>query len=509
VDEKPRGLKTDVAEIHYKSLNLYFEKLTVDAEGTGTTRPLSAPVYLIFGEEFLCRSVLEKLLGVLMPAGSKSLNIERIDGPNEDIREVRERVTTYSLLSETKIVVVANSGIFDSKRDTDHLINKSRQAFHDDDIKKAANYLLNLMGLLDLSYQDFSPENRSKTLKSKEYTSDDNPWLDAVLGYCMQQGLPVPASGDKQSALQSTIKKGFPPGNHLILLTDRVSKKQKLYTVINEHGVVIDCSIPKGNRRADIAVQKSALTDRLNAILSKNQISIEADAHKALYDLTGFDLRTFSQNVDKLVSYVGQRKRITLSDVEFVIKRTKKDPIYTFTNAITDQNTEDALFYLESLLFDSQQPLRPEQILVAITNQIRKLLLIRDFVDSSAGDGWYAGCSFGEFKKNVIPAIKKYDKKNEDQVKSWQEDLSTHTGDEGPKTPKRSSRKKSAVTELVIAKNPQNPYPIYLMFKKSDTFTADQLFRALESLNRADLRIKTSGQDKKLILEEAILKICR
>jgi DNA polymerase-3 subunit delta len=144
-----------------------------------------------------------------------------------------------------------------------------------------------------------------------------------------------------------------------------------------------------------------------------------------------------------------------------------------------------------------------------MTNQIRKLLLIKDFVDSPAGERWYAGCSFGEFKKSVIPAIKKYDKEMLNRIKDWQVDLSTHTGDEGLKTPKKSSKKKSAATDLVIAKNPQNPYPVYLMFKKSDTFTADQLFSALESLNRADLRIKTSAQDKKLILEEAILKICR
>ena len=47
------------------------------------------------------------------------------------------------------------------------------------------------------------------------------------------------------------------------------------------------------------------------------------------------------------------------------------------------------------------------------------------------------------------------------------------------------------------------------MFKKSEKFTEEQLFHALESLNRADLRIKSSVQNKKLILEEAIIKICR
>jgi DNA polymerase-3 subunit delta len=498
-----------MTEIHYKSLNHYFDKLMADAEEAGTNRQAPAPVYLIFGEEFLCKSVFEKLLKVLMPAGSKSPNLERIDGPNEDISDVIERITTYSLLSGAKIVAVTDSGIFDSRQDKDRLIKKSKQAYHDDDIKKAANYFLNLMGLLDLSYQDFSSDNRSKTLKSKLNASDDNQWLDAVIDYCTGKNLPVPAAGDKISTLQYAIEKGFPTGNHLVILTDKVAKQQKLYTSINKHGMIIDCSIPRGNRRADISVQKAALTERLNAILSKNQISIEADAYQALYDMTGFDLRTFSQNVDKLISFVGERKKITRSDVEFVIKRTKKDPIFAFTNAITDQNTEEALFYLESLLFDGVQPIRPEQILVAMANQIRKLMLIKGFVASSEGESWYAGCSFGDFKKRVLPAVRKYDKNILDRVTAWQDILSTDTGREGARTKKASKKKQPAATELLIAKNPQNPYPVYQMFKKSEKFTEQQLFHAMESLNRADLRIKTSVQNKKLILEEAIIKICR
>jgi DNA polymerase-3 subunit delta len=496
-------------EILYKSLNRYFDKLIADSEGSGTNRPAPAPVYLIFGEEFLCTKVLEKLVKALTPAGSKILNIERIDGPNEDIRDVIELITTYSLLSGTKIVVVTNSGIFDSKQDKDRLINKSKQAYHDDNIKKAANYFLNLMGLLDLSYQDISPENRSKTLESKLNASDDNQWLDAVIDYCMEENLPVPATGDKKSTLQYTIEKGFPPGNHLVLLTDKVVKQQKLYTSINKHGMIIDCSVTKGNRQADISVQKTTLSERLNAILSKNQISIEADAHQALYDMTGFDLRTFSQNVDKLISFVGGRKKITRSDVEFVIKRTKKDPVYAFTNAITNQNTEEALFYLGSLLFDGVQPIRPEQILVAMANQMRKLIVIKGFVASSEGESWYVGCSFGDFKKRVLPAVRKYDKNILNQVTAWQDILSTDTGKKEAITKKAPKKKQPAATELMIAKNPQNPYPVYQMFKKSEQFTEEKLFHAMESLNHADLRIKTSVQNKKLILEEVIIKICR
>ena len=136
-------------------------------------------------------------------------------------------------------------------------------------------------------------------------------------------------------------------------------------------------------------------------------------------------------------------------------------------------------------------------------------MIIKGFVASDEGENWYAGCSFGHFKKSVIPAIGKYDKNILDRVTAWQDILSTDTGSQGAMPKKASKKKQPAATELLIARNPQNPYPVYQMFKKSEKFTAEQLFHAMESLNRADLRIKTSVQNKKLILEEAIIKICR
>ena len=67
---------------------------------------------------------------------------------------------------------------------------------------------------------------------------------------------------------------------------------------------------------------------------------------RAMYELTGFDLRIFSDNLNTLITYVGDRKKITQDDVEYVLKRTKKDPIYEFTNAISDRDLEKSFFFL-------------------------------------------------------------------------------------------------------------------------------------------------------------------
>ena len=71
-----------------------------------------------------------------------------------------------------------------------------------------------------------------------------------------------------------------------------------------------------------------------------------------LHEMTGFDLRTFSGNLEKLVDYVGARQEITAADVEAVLNRTRQDPIYELTGALADRNPEQALFFLDSLLAD-------------------------------------------------------------------------------------------------------------------------------------------------------------
>jgi len=67
---------------------------------------------------------------------------------------------------------------------------------------------------------------------------------------------------------------------------------------------------------------------------------------------------------------VGERREITAEDVAAVLTRTKKDPLYELTNAVTDRDWEKSFFFLASLLAGDIHGL---QALAAIANQVRKL----------------------------------------------------------------------------------------------------------------------------------------
>ena len=204
---------------------------------------------------------------------------------------------------------------------------------------------------------------------------------------------------------------------------------------------------------------------------------------------------------------MGDRREITITDVESVLQRTKKDPIYELTNALADRKPAPTLFFLDSLLSSGIHPL---QVFTALINQVRKLLLVKDFVESPFGSEWQAACPYDYFQKRVIPAIVEYDRNLLDHLSGWQTMLDEETP--GPKTGTRtkSKKKKSKLTtDLLIAKNPKNAYPIYLLLKKSERFSKEDLIQAFQTLNAADKKLKTGGPDARLVLEKVILGICR
>ena len=491
-----------MSEINYKELKNYlmgFEK---------KRKPEApAPVYLIHGEELLWNTALETLLDALIPGKDRSLNYDPVDGTNEKIKAAIEGVNTYSLLSGTKVVAIIDSKIFYSKQDEGSLLDNAKTAFEAKNMKAAAKYLLSLMGLMNLTFEDISLENRSKTLKLDPEKFGDAAWFDKIVTYCTDKKLSIPSEGDNAALLQKAVEKGFPKGNHLIITTDMVDKRRKLYKLILKNGVVINCSVPKGARRADQLAQEAALVEQMETLLHGSGKTMDRRTFRAMYELTGFDLRIFSENLNTLISYVGDRKKIAQDDVKNVLKRTKKDPIYEFTNAISDRNVEESLFFLNSLLSDNLHPL---QILAAITNQIRKLLIVRGFIESPHGKSWHSGIQYGQFKSGIMPAVQRYDRDILNQLEEWDDMLSKNVGTNQSRSEKVGRKKKKpTATDLVIAKNPQSPYPVYQMLLKSEKFTTHELIAAFEKLSEADLRLKSTRQNQKLVLEQAILGICR
>jgi DNA polymerase-3 subunit delta len=476
-------------------------------------RPKSQ-LYLLFGEEFIYQSALEKILRALLPEGLSDPGCVFMEGSNENLAKALAEVNTYSLLSSNKVVALKDCKIFYSSQTKETFAEKTKKALADDEMKKAANYFMNYLNLWGMSLTDLGSQSVNDLGHPALAPFADKVGLARLIADCRENKLSPAEVQDSGELLQKAAEKGFPKGHVLVMTTDLIDKRRKLYKWIRDQGLAVDCSVPKGEKKADRQIQEEVLKETAAAILKARGKTMEPAALLAVSQLTGFDMRAFSQNIEKLTDYVGQRQTIVSADVEQVVSRSRQDPIFDFTNAMLERNALEAIFFLDSLL---GQQIHPLQVLAALINQVRRLLLAKDFVDSEAGKAWFAGCPYSLFTARVLPALSAYDQGLQDLLAGWEKSTTTPAPDAvasgGSKKSgfkkKKSARSGHLATDLLLAKNPNNPYPIYQLLLRSDRFSCQSILKAMDKLSKVDQRLKTSGSAPRLLLEEAILTICK
>jgi DNA polymerase-3 subunit delta len=79
-------------------------------------------------------------------------------------------------------------------------------------------------------------------------------------------------------------------------------------------------------------------------------VKVDADAARELVDALGGDMMLVSNELEKLTLYVGEKKRITLGDVETMVLAAKQRSLYELTDAISAKDRVKALEVLDAIL---------------------------------------------------------------------------------------------------------------------------------------------------------------
>jgi DNA polymerase III delta subunit len=295
--------------------------------------------------------------------------------------------------------------------------------------------------------------------------------------------------------LETFIQDGWPDDHLFVITCDSSDKRKKIYKTISESGLIIDCTVPKGARKADLNEQRKVLTHICDQVLNKVKKKIDPKALEILIDRTGFNLDGLTRNLEKLSAYVSDRPIIQATDVKAVVIRDKKDPIFNLTNAVMDKDVKAALFYWHSLIHDGFHPL---QLLKALENVFRKLILIKDFLNhQSPEDTHISRMSFNQFKQRILPQAIAHDTR---QFESAQQTCLFLT--------KKKLKKKEFPADLFLAPNPNNAYPVYQVFKRSERFCLDELYHTLIFLSDLDYSLKTSAIDVSTQIESYLIRLC-
>ena len=105
-------------------------------------------------------------------------------------------------------------------------------------------------------------------------------------------------------------------------------------------------------------------------------VKIDADGARELVDALGGDMMMISNELEKLMLYVGEKKRITLGDVETMVLAAKQRSLYELTDAITSRDRVRALEVLDAILASGEGEEAAIGHIYMLAKTFRQMLII-------------------------------------------------------------------------------------------------------------------------------------
>jgi len=163
-----------------------------------------------------------------------------------------------------------------------------------------------------------SNSNEEKLNAIEQYCKDPNP--DAVVIFVADH-ISIPADARRMD------------------LTDK-ERYERLRETLGRY-----CAIVELGR-----VEESEAVRWIQEYCVTREVKIEPDAGRELVDSLGGDMMMVSNELEKLILYVGEKKRVTLGDVETMVLAAKQRSLYELTDAISSRDRTRALEMLDAVL---------------------------------------------------------------------------------------------------------------------------------------------------------------
>ena len=431
----------------------------------------TSPIYLVFGERFLCQQAAGDLLDLLIPdEKERTGNLTLIDGENEDPVRTLNELRTFSLFGGRRVIRVMDSKLLHSKLVAKLLWEKAVKSHRNNDTKAACRYLKQVLDIGSMTPEDIQelPDSSWKAKLGFERPPGNLDWISEVLN-----DSPSPVEAPKSSQAKSktelymdAFSEGIPGGNILILVTEAADKRKKIYKSIAKHGTIIDLSIDSGTNKAATDSQKKVLADIVHKTLRKFGKKLDTKALDTLLERVGFHPVAAALESEKLALYTEDRDRVTAADINEVTGRTREEAVFELSEAFSNRNLTSAMVITGRLMESGVHPLA---IIATLRNHIKKMLTISSMQDLEH-PAYSPGLSFGAFKDGYLSRLKS------SRQDDWPKDL------------------------------PGHPYALYMMFQKAEKFQTAELIKVLSEILSSESSLKSSAIPEKIILETMIFR---
>ena len=152
-------------------------------------------------------------------------------------------------------------------------------------------------------------------------------------------------------------------------------KRRAFYKHLNK------ISQPKVYDRPDISQMgwEKTVAERVRADCQTLGIRMAKETLDYFVQLVGPDSRQIANELDKLSTYLGQRRTVEIADLEKLVPRSRHTIIFKLGNAIAQREAAQASELIEQLLAQGESPLG--LLYASIIPTVRHLLLMRDLMD--------------------------------------------------------------------------------------------------------------------------------
>lgn len=215
----------------------------------------------------------------------------------------------------------------------------------------------------------------------------------------------------------------------------KIDQRKKFFTTIKKQGQVVACPHPKPRDCLVWLKQQAKACD----------CDLAHDAANHLLEASGADLQLLDNELNKIITFVGEKKRISLSDVEAVLGRRPSYPMFQLTDAIRKKNLKTALQILNQLLSEGHHPLL---LLAMLANQLRKIARAKELLNQGVSTS-----QIGQ-QVGILPFLR------DDFV------------------------------------------------KQAGNFNLEQIRQALSSLLATDIKLKSSSQPANILMEALLIELC-
>jgi DNA polymerase III subunit delta len=421
------------------------------------------PFVLLFGDDLQVQSACKLLIDIVVPADQREFSLERFDGRSAAWDQIEASLLTPPFLPGKKLVWVESAPYFLSRENKTELGVKTLQLWRDDKRDDAGKLLLNLLAVEGWSHQQWEQLEVSggaalfELLDAQDH--DDREAVDALVAYCKSRGIEFRAGREsEENAIRKLLAGGLPYWDFLLLTAAQVDRRTRLYKQFEENGATFFLGLER-DRYGKITQDK--LREFIDRQLSLFNKRVEPKARELILLRAGDDLRALQQELNKLALYVGEHAVVRADDVETIFADQIEGWIFDLTRFIAERNATAALCQLGRLIAQGDHPLK---LLSTIATEVRKLLSARQILESDLRGRWKRGMTYKQFEHAIL-----------DQR-----------------------------TTLLT----RNPYADYLCFQRAGSFSLSELLSYIRGIHDADLRLKSSGTNPKMVMERLILQMC-